>query len=58
MRAGLHLGLIAARASLSGQAARLAPLGHPLVPGGDRLAAVVTADKHLRTRDDDWIVMS
>ena len=54
MRTGLHLGLVAARPALSGQAARLSPLGHPLVPGGDGLAAVVTADKHLRTRDRDY----
>ena len=58
VRTGLHLGLVAARPALSGQAACLAPLGHPLVPGGDGLAAVVTADKHLRTRDDDIIVMT
>ena len=46
--AGLHLGLVAAPAALPGQAASLAPLGHPLVPGGDGLAAVVAADEHLK----------
>ena len=52
MRAGLDLGLVAARPALSGEAACLAPLGHSLVPGGDGLAAVVTADKHLVIRDE------
>ena len=46
--AGLHLGLVAAPAALPGQAAGLAPLGHPLVPGGDGLAAVVAAHEHLQ----------
>ena len=53
MGTGLHLGLVAARSSLPGQAACLASLGHPLVPGRDGLAAVVTADKHLVIRDDE-----
>ena len=52
MGTGLHLGLVAARSSLPGQAACLASLGHTLVPGRDGLAAVVTAHDHLVIRDE------
>ena len=52
MGTGLHLGLVAAGSSLSREAACLASLGHPLVPGRDGLAAVVTTDKHLVIRDE------
>ena len=52
MGTGLHLGLVAAGSSLSREAACLASLGHPLVPGRDGFAAVVTTDKHLVIRDE------
>ena len=56
VRAGLDLGLVAPRPALSGEAACLAPLGHSLVPRRDGLAAVVTADKHLR--NDEMVTMT
>ena len=50
MRTGLNLGLVAAASpALPGQAAGLAALGHPLVPGRDGLAAVVAAHEHLQS---------
>ena len=56
MRTGLNLGLVAAASpALPGQAAGLAALGHPLVPGRDGLAAVVAAHEHLQSGEGGYL---